>query len=184
MSKEKTMLGQRVVGYICVGQDEKIEEKNGAYIYINAADSLGIRENDEKPVIYEVEGKSTVKSALISEHGYYGRTYYICDDIKVIREITIEQIIERCVYPQDSIERVLAFYPLTEIHALKIAKLFKDSNYVLKVLTMKFPECKEIKELYEENCKAIAEQQKAAEEYHKLQLEYVQKYDKKRTSHN
>ena len=184
MSKEKTMLGQKVVGYICVGQDEQIEGKNGAYIYINAADSLGIRENNEKPVIYEVEGKSTVKSALISEHGYYGRTYYICDDIKVIREITIEQIIERCVYPQDSIERVIAFYPLTQLQALKIARLFKYSNYALKVLTMKFPECEEIKELYEENCRKLAEQQKIEEEYHRLQVEYNRQYDKKITSHN
>lgn len=164
--KEKNMIGKKIVGYICKDQEENIDEKETKNIYMIASDSLDLNTNNSSS-IYRVEGISKVKKELYCEQNYYERPYYICDNINIQKEISIEEIIEMCLYTQDSIYRIIAFYPLTEKQALKIAKIFKKDYYVIEALTKKYPQNPEIKELFE-LASIEHNKQKEQEKYEKI----------------
>lgn len=152
MSKQpKSMIGEKIIGYICAEKEKTINGTNRAYVYINACDSIALplaEDRTQAPIIYEVEGISTVKKENMDEHGYYERAYYTCDNIRVIKELTPDQLIEKAEVFSSSAYRLIAFYPLTELQALKLAKIYVSNYYILKALAQKYPQNAEIGELF------------------------------------
>lgn len=150
--KEKNMIGEKIIGYICTEKEEQINGKNGLYVYIDPISSIALPEakaRKKAPIIYEIEGISTIKKVASTESDYYGRLYYICDNIQIIKEITPQQLIEKCtmMYNPDSVYRLIAFYPLNEVQALKLAKAYGSDYLVIKQLSELFPDNIEIAQL-------------------------------------
>ena len=150
---EKTMLGEKVIGYICLDtKEDSIDDKE--YVYIDVCESIALPNRDdrkEEPIIYKVEGTSRVKEYYST---YCGRCYYLCDDIKVIRKLTRDEIIESARGSNSHVNRLISFYPLREEDGVKLANMYKMDFYVLNSLNDIFSSNEEIKKLYE-NAKEI-----------------------------
>lgn len=161
--QQKSMIGKKIIGYICAEKEEKIDRKNRRNVYIIACDSLALplaQDRTQAPIIYEVEGTSIVKTVNVDEHDYYGRLHYTCDNIRVIKEITPDELIEKAKVYLSAADRLIAFYPLTELQALKLAKTYKSEYHILKALAQKYPQNDEIRELFEAIQKLQKDKQK------------------------
>lgn len=171
MEKKKNMIGERIIGYICIEEGNHIDESKKIYVYTNAIDSIGYRLNTEKSIkIYEVEGISISPQEMETEAG--DRFYYECKEIKIIKEITHEQLVNGCMYNCVLAVRLIAFYPITEIDALKLAKTYTSNKQILTLLSKKFPSNNEIRELIKEYDKKQEEIEKAEQKYEA----YAKKY--------
>ena len=144
---EKTMLGQRVKGYVCVDPNEELPSET--LVFIDACDSIGLPAAEErkvKPIIYEVEGTSKVKEYYVTETE---RAYYICDDIKVLRKLSVEDLIDIAKGHANYAQRLIAFYPFDEKEALILANTYENNYYVLSSLYRRYDDNKYIEGLKE-----------------------------------
>ena len=144
---EKTMLGQKVQGYICIEPNEQLPYDG--MVFMDACESIGLpiaASRNVKPLIYLVEGTSQVKDFYVTETE---RAYYLCDNIHAIRMLSTEDIIDIAKVHASYAQRFIAFYPFTNQEAVILARVFKDNYFVLNSLSERYENSEEIQSLLE-----------------------------------
>ena len=143
---EKTMLGQKVSGYICVNPNEDIPDEVMVFEY--ACDSLGLpsaKDRKVKPIVYEVEGTSKIKDYLETDTE---RLYCICKDIKLIRKLSTQDLINSTTQHSSHVQRLISYYPLDLKEALILAKMYNKNYYLLSLLHETFIDSEEINNIF------------------------------------
>ena len=145
--KETSLRGTVVKGYIGYSERENNKfpslgdfdlpeegfEYDAHYLYVRPEDCLDLNVNKVRGQvhIYEVEAVSNSDKMQYSESR--DRAYYECDKVKVIRELSREEIIFGANYDGEKsvnitdyhMGRVIAFYDLTAEESLKYAEMIE-----------------------------------------------------------
>ena len=149
--EEKTMIGKRVKGYICLDTEKDVINESD-YVFLNACESIAlpVREDRvEEPRIFKVEGISQIKSFYTTNTE---RSYYICDQIRIIKQLTKEEILKDAMLDPSYARRLLCFYPITEKDAVILANAYPEDYFFVKNLKDIFENNEQINEIYEK-CK-------------------------------